>query len=149
MRLPVTIACLVMASLVAAQPVPDESDPLIASVIVYSTAYSIERWESYCAKESPVSAPAIASAREEWLMAHATLLEQATTILMSNYSKDERLQIAVQARLTNDELESKLSAAPLASRRQWCNESARRILSPEMDLKQRATLVAAMEGASP
>ena len=138
-----------MASLVAAQPVPDESDPLIASVIVYSTAYSIERWEQYCASESPVSAPAIASAREEWLTAHATLLEQAATLLQSNYSRDERLQIAVQARLTNDELESKLSAAAVGSRRQWCNESARRILSPQMDLRRRPTLVAAIEGASP
>ena len=79
---------------------------------------------------------------------HSALLEQAATILQSNYSRDERLKIAVQARLTNDELESKLSAAPLATRRQWCNESAQRILSPEMDLKQRATLVRAMEEAS-
>ena len=128
---------------------PDESDPLIASVIVYSTSYSIERWEKYCATESPVSEAAIASAREEWMESHSTLLGQAATILQSNYSRDERLQIAVQARLTNDELESQLSAAPVASRRQWCNESAQRILSPEMDLNRRATLVQAMQSASP
>ena len=132
----------------AAQSMPDESDPRLAAVIVYSTSYSIERWELYCAKESPVSAPAIASARREWMELHMSLLEQAATILHSNYSADERTQIGVQARLANDELENRLSAAPASSRRQWCNESARRILSPEMDLRQRATLVSAIERAS-
>lgn len=128
---------------------PDESDPLIAAVVVYSTSYSIERWEGFCATENPVSAPAIASARNEWMDSHAKLLEQAATILQSNYSRDERLQIAVQARMANDELESQLSAASIAERRQWCNESAQRILSPQMDLRRRATLVQAMENASP
>ena len=148
MRVLTIAAFLALSTIVAAQTMPDESDPLIAAVVVYSTSYSIERWESYCAKESPVSAAAIASARGEWMAAHSTLLQQAATILQAGYSRDERLQIAVQARLGNDELEGKLSTAPVGTRRQWCNESAQRILSPQMDLNRRATLVKAMASAA-
>lgn len=149
MRALTITACLLMAQQAIAQAAPDESDPLIAAIVVYSTSYSIERWQNYCAKEHPVSAAAISSARDEWMDSHMPLLQQAASILQSSYSRDERLEIAVQARLTNDELENKLSAAPVASRRQWCNESARRILSPQLDLNQRTTLVNAMESASP
>lgn len=132
-----------------AQPVPDESDPLIAAVIVYSTSYAIERWESYCVAEVPSSATSIETSRTAWMNSHSGLLNKAATILKSQYSKDERTQIAVQARLTNDELENRLGAAPVSSRQEWCEQSPQRILSPQMDLNRRQTLTSALQNFTP
>lgn len=122
---------------------------MIAAVIVYSTSYSIERWEKFCAKENPASTTSIAAARESWMDSHLDLLTTAGTIFKTRYSKDERLNIAVQARLVNDELESKLASATAASRKNWCDQSAERILSSQMDLNNRSTLVRALRSFSP
>ncbi len=141
--------CLVLAittSIAAAQSAPDESDPIEAAVIVYSTSYAIERWESYCAAETPSSASDIENARTNWMDAHMDLLIKAGSILKSQLSKDERVQIGVQARLANDELEGKLRAAPPESRQDWCEQSPQRILSPQMNLYRRPTLVQTIDG---
>lgn len=140
---------LFVASQGFAQPALDESDPLIAAVIVYSTSYSIERWEKFCAKENPASATSIAAARESWMDSHGELLTTAGTIFKTRYSKDERLNIAVQARLANDELEGKLTSATAASRKNWCDQSAERILAPQMNLNSRSTLVGALRSFTP
>ena len=149
MRTILFASLLAIASPGFAQPEPDESDPLIAAVIVYSTSYSIERWESYCAKENPSSATSIAAARESWMASHGDLLTAAGTLFKTRYSRDERMNIAVQARLSNDELESKLASATAASRKSWCDQSAARILSPQMDLNGRTTLVRALRDFRP
>ncbi len=144
------IACLLgLAGQTAAQPALDESDPLIAAVIVYSTSYSIERWEKFCASEFPSTGDRVKAARAVWVDLHMDLLMKAGTILKSQYSDDERTQIGVQARLANDELEEKLSAAPMGSRKDWCDQSPQRIASPQMDLLRRAVLVNAIESFSP
>ena len=140
----VILGLLTMAAHTFAQTMPDESDPLIAAVIVYSASYSIERWESYCASESPQSANAIATARSTWMDSHARLIDKAAAIFRTQYSKEERIQIGVQARLTNDELENKLSAAPDSVRQEWCDQSPERILSPQMNFNHRSTLVKAL-----
>lgn len=145
----VILGLLTVAAPTFAQTAPDESDPLIAAVILYSASYSIERWESYCATESPASSDAIASARSAWMDSHANLIDKAAVILQTKYSRDERIDIAVQTRLANDELEHQLSAAPKSARREWCYQSPQRILSPELDFNRRSTLVAALQAFSP
>ena len=145
MRLLLTTSFLFLAGQAVAQPVLDESDPLIASVIVHSASYSIERWEAYCASEFPSTANAVKAARETWMESHFGLLTKAENILKSQLSHDERVQIAVQARLTNDEIEKKLNAAPMGSRKDWCDQSPQRINAPEMNLLRRAVLVNAIE----
>jgi hypothetical protein len=145
-RIFVATVLLVHAAQAWTEPKLDESDPLITSVIVYSQAYAIERWQTYCAKESPNSAEEIGAARATWLENHAQLYAKASQILQSKYTKERRVQIAVQARLGNDELESKLSAAPRADRLAWCHDSPTRILSPQMNLLKRSVLVKAIEG---
>lgn len=149
MRNIVLVGLLSIAAQAFAQTAPDESNPLIAAVIVYSASYSIERWESYCASQRPASANAIATARSTWMDRHADLIDKAAAILQTKYSKDERVQIAVQARLANDELESQLGAASNSMRQQWCDESPQRILSPEMNFNRRTTLVQALQRFTP
>ncbi|MDJ0792662.1 MAG: hypothetical protein QNI98_00355 [Woeseiaceae bacterium] len=149
MRLLLIASFLLLAGQAVAQPVLDESDPLIASVIVYSASYSIERWEGYCASEFPSTAGAVKAARETWMDRHLDLLTKAGNILKSQLSHDERVQIGVQARLTNDELEKKLNAAPMGSRKDWCDQSPQRINAPEMNLLRRAVLVNAIESLAP
>ncbi len=146
------LTCLVLATLATgalAQQAPDESNPIEAAVIVYSTSYAIERWESYCVAESPASASDVEKARSNWMDTHMDLLVKAGSILKSQLSRDERLQIAVQARLANDELEGKLSAAPPESRQDWCEQSPQRILSPQMNLHRRSTLVQTIDEFNP
>ena len=143
------LICLVLATLAGtamAQQAPDESNPIEAAVIVYSTSYAIERWESYCVSEIPASAADIENARSNWMDTHMDLLVKAGTILKSQLSRDERVQIGVQARLANDELEGKLSAAPPEARQNWCVQSPQRILSPQMNLYRRTTLVQTING---
>ena len=146
MRLILIASLLALAGQAAAQPAPDESDPLIAAVIVYSASYSIERWEQYCASEFPSTADAVGAAREAWMDSHLDLLTKAGNILKSQLSHDERVQIGVQTQLANDELEDKLSAAPMSSRKDWCDQSPQRISSPQMNLLRRTVLVNAIEG---
>ena len=147
---PILIAgFLILASQAIAQPALDESDPMIAAVIVYSASYSIERWQEYCASEFPSTADAVTAAREAWMDRHGDLLARAGDILKSQLSYDERMQIAVQARLTNDELEEKLNAAPMGSRKDWCDQSPQRIGAPDMDLRRRTVLVNALEALAP
>ena len=149
MRLILITSFLFVAGQAAAQPVLDESDPLIASVIVYSASYSIERWEEYCASEFPSTADAVKAARKSWMDKHLELLTKAGNILKSQLSHEERVQIGVQTQLTNDELEKKLNAAPMGARKDWCDQSPQRINAPEMNLLRRAALVNAIEGFAP
>ncbi len=140
------VTCLFLAGgLTAAQPAPDESDPLIAAVIVFSAAYSIERWEEYCASEFPSTAERIKSARQAWMDSHLDLLHKAGSIMKTHYSNDERTMIGVQTQLTNDELVEKLNAAPMGARKDWCDQSPERILAPQMNLHRRTVLVKAIE----
>ena len=145
MRLILIATLLALANQASAQPALDESDPLIAAVIVYSTSYSIERWEQYCASEFPSTGAQVKAARAVWVDVHMDLLMKAGNILKSQYSDDERTQIGVQARLANDELEEKLSAAPMGARKDWCDQSPQRINAPEMNLLRRNVLVDAIE----
>ena len=149
MRLILIASLLTLASHAMAQPALDESDPTIAAVIVYSASYSIERWHEYCSSEFPSTADAVTAAREAWMDRHQDLLTRAGDILKSQLSYDERMQIAVQARLTNDELEEKLNAASMGSRKDWCDQSPQRINAPEMDLRRRSVLVNALKALAP
>ena len=149
MRLLLLASFLFVAGQAAAQPALDESDPLIASVIVYSASYSIERWEEYCASEFPSTADAVKAARETWMGRHLDLLTKAGNILKSKLSHEERVQIGVQTQLTNDEIEEKLNAAPMGARKDWCDQSPQRINAPQMNLLSRSVLVNAIESFAP
>ena len=48
-----------------------------------------------------------------------------------------------------DELEKKLNAAPMGSRKDWCEQSPQRINAPEMNLLRRSVLVNAIESFAP
>ncbi len=135
---------LLTATALPAQPTLDESDPLIASVIAYSQAYSIERWETFCAREYPETEQSISAARSEWLEQHADLIDKVSRILQSEYTKDERTSIAVQAKLANNEFEDRLASAPTQERKQWCQESPMRIADQRMSLLERPVLVDAI-----
>ncbi len=128
-----------------AQTDPDERDPLIAAVIVYTASYSIERWQKYCSTEFPSTSLNIAAARSAWMDSHMDLLQMAGSILKSRLTKEERTQVGVQARLTNDDLERKLNAAPMGARKDWCEQSPQRIAAPQMDLHRRTVLVNTLE----
>ena len=149
MRVTVMAGLLLLANQAVAQPAPDESDAVIAAVIVFSASYSIERWEEYCASEFPSTADAVRAARGAWMNTHLGLLTKAGNILKSQLSHDERVQIGVQTQLTNDELEKKLNAAPMGSRKDWCDQSPQRINAPEMNLLRRTVLVNAIESFAP
>lgn len=144
MRILLVLGLLIPAAQAAAQAL-DERDPMTAAVVVYSTSYAIERWESYCAAEYPVFSAAIADARSDWMAAHDALLNKAAALLQSTLTRDERMQIAVQTRLTNDDFEQQLSAAPAETSRQWCEESPARIRADQLNLTRRANLVAALD----
>lgn len=149
MRLVLIASFLFAAGQAAAQPALDESDPLIASVIVHSASYTIERWEEYCSSEFPSTADAVKAARESWMGRHLELLTKAGNILKSQLSHEERVQIGVQAQLTNDEIEEKLNAAPMGVRKDWCEQSPQRINAPQMNLLRRPILVNTIENFAP
>ena len=149
MRLFLIASLLLLTGQATAQPALDESDPLIAAVIVYSASYSIERWEEYCSSEFPSTAEAVKAARQAWMASHLGLLTKAGDILKSQLSHDERVQVGVQSQLANDELEKKLDAAPMGSRKDWCDQSPQRINAPEMNLHRRTVLVNAIESFAP
>lgn len=143
MRILLVLGLLMPAAEAMSQAL-DERDPTTAAVVVYSTSYAIERWESYCAAEHPAFSAAIADARSDWMATHDALISKAATLLQSTLTRDERMQIAVQTRLTNDEFEQGLAAAPPQASRRWCEESPARIRAERLDLTRRVNLVDAL-----
>ncbi|MCP4306144.1 MAG: hypothetical protein GY937_09205 [bacterium] len=130
-----------------AQSLPDESDPTIASVIFYSQSYAIERLQKWCEAEHPASSKGIKAAREEWDRIHKPLWNRVPGILKERFSKDERMEIAVGARLQNDQIVATLAAAPESAQATWCREAPERILSDELSLMGRTKLVEAITGS--
>ena len=65
-------------------------------------------------------------------------------ILKSQLSKDERMGIAVQVRLDNDEIEVKLTKASRAEQISWCEDAPAKIISPQMSLMNRPALLQAV-----
>ena len=127
-----------------AQSELDEDDPIKASVIFYSQSYAIERIQKWCANVHPESADSIQAARDEWDAAHQSFWDVVPDILKSQLSKDERMGIAVQVRLDNDEIEVKLTKASRAEQISWCEDAPAKIISPQMSLMNRPALLQAV-----
>ena len=144
MRHALALSILLVVGSAHAETAPDESDPVIASVIFYSQSYAIERLQGWCKEEVPSSASHIAAAREEWDRIHRPLWDKVPGILKTALSREQRLEIAVQARRENDEIVARLAAAPRAEREGWCESAPARILSEELNLMGRSTLVRAI-----
>jgi hypothetical protein len=122
----------------------EQDDPITASVIFYSQSYAIERIQKWCAKVHPPSADAIQAARDQWDKAHRTFWNVVPDLLRSQLSKDERMSIAVQARLDNDKIEAKLAESSQAEQIRWCGDAPTKITSPRMSLMNRSDLLRAI-----
>lgn len=143
-RLALFIPFLLVAASARAEAPPDESDPVIASIIFYSQSYAIERLQGWCRKEVPASAAPIEAAREEWDRVHRPLWDKVPGILKTKLSREARLAVAVQARRDNDEIVERLASAPRAERVSWCEQAPARIRSEELSLMGRSQLVRAI-----
>ena len=143
MRYLILAAVLIVGSPAMAQ-FEREDDPIEASVIFYSQSYAIERIQKWCASVHPESADPIQEARDEWDAAHQSFWDVAPGILKSQLSKDERMSIAVQARLHNDEIETKLAKASQTKQIRWCEDAPAKITSPQMSLMNRPALLRAV-----
>ena len=129
-----------------AQSSLDENNPMMASVIFYSQSYAIERVQEWCEQEHPASSQRINAARQEWDRIHKPLWAKVPDILQTNLSKEERLSIAVNARRENDRIIAKLASAQTDERMKWCDEAPERILSDQLSLMNRPSLVEAIVG---
>ena len=127
-----------------AESPPDESNPVIASVIVASQAYSFEKWEKYCNKAFPAYTQEILSARTKWLETHNDLYEKAGVVIRDQIPKNDRIGLVREWNMMAKQLESSLQAANINERKNWCKNSPKRILDPRMNLLTRVKLVDAI-----
>ncbi len=144
MRHIIVVLMLVPAFPVTAQSGPGIDDAIQASVIFYSQSYAIERIQKWCVNVHPDSADLIQAARDEWDAAHRSFWDIVPNLIQSQLSKDERMSIAVQVRLDNDEIEAKLAKAPQTEQAQWCEDAPAKITSPQMSLMNRPALLRAI-----
>lgn len=121
-----------------------EEDPITASIIFYSQSYAIERIQKWCARIYPESAGPIQQARDEWDATHQPFWDVVPDLVKSQLSRDQRMNIAVQARLDNDEIEAKLAKASPAEQIRWCKGAPAKITSPQMSLMNRPELLQAI-----
>lgn len=144
MRYPIVIVALLTGLPMMAQAELAEDDPITASIIFYSQSYAIERIQKWCARIYPDSAGPIQQAHDKWDTSHQPFWGVVPGLLKSQLSKDERMNIAVQARLDNDEIEAKLAKAPQTEQVQWCEDAPTKITSPQMSLMNRPALLRAV-----
>ena len=140
------IVLLFFSQLIIAQAEssPDESNPVIASVIVASQAYSFEKWEKYCNKTFPTYTQEISNARNKWLETHNNLYEKAGVVIREQIPKNDRIGLVREWNMMAKQLESSLQAASINERETWCKNSPKRILDPRMNLLTRSKLVDAI-----
>lgn len=121
-----------------------EDNAITASIVFYSHSYAIERIQNWCATIHPDSTASIQQARDEWDASHQPFWDVVPGLLKSRLSEDERMSIAVRARLDNDEIEAKLTNATRAEQIHWCKNAPAKITSPEMSLMNRPDLLQAI-----
>lgn len=147
MHRPLALLVVLACAAVHAERARAEFDPTTASVIFYSQSYAIERMQKWCEAEHPASADAVRAAREEWDRRHQPLWDKVPGILQSRFSEDERMELAVQSRLQNDEIVATLGSAPRSEQAAWCRGAPERILSDGLSLMKRRWLVEAITGS--
>ena len=141
------IAVLILVSQsIYAQPqsLPDESNPIIASVIVMSQAYAIERLVGYCDKNYPSYTFGNKTAQDKWLASHDNIYKKAGKIIISQMPKEQRKAMFRNFKLTNNEIEKKLDVASAIGKESWCKSASQKIQAPQMSLLNRTTLVRAI-----
>jgi hypothetical protein len=126
-----------------------DSDPVYASMRVAGQRYLLERIQDYCSKENPPAGVAIQTARTNWIVEHATLLEKVPSIMRSSMSQQEQTDMNKQFRTDCDDSDRKMSMAPAAERVKWCEAQPQRIASPEMNMMQNRVLVNAIAKIDP
>ena len=123
-----TILCLTLAVVFCAgsangqgiSATLDESDPIVASTIVLTTAYFMQRWEAFCQRLHPATVPAIRSAHDDWMVRHEALYVKAGDIFTALLSTSERRQLMARWKEENAEIESRLAAATRQESLNWC-----------------------------
>lgn len=141
MRYPILIVSLLTGLPMMTQAELAEDDPVTASIIFYSQSYAIERIQKWCAKVYPESAGPIQQARDKWDASHQPFWDVVPGLLQSQLSKDERMNIAIRARLDHDEIEAKLAKATRDEQIRWCKNAPAKITSPQMSLMNRPDLL--------
>ena len=119
----------------------NESDPVLASITVASTVYTLERMEEWCARRAPSTVAALKQARARWHERHESLISKGGAIVRSKLSQDERVNLAAQSKLETDRIIASIEGAGSENHRKWCSEMPSKMTSPEMDLMARPTLV--------
>jgi hypothetical protein len=119
----------------------DERDPVLASITVASTAYTLERMEEWCARRAPSSVAALKQARARWHERHESLISKGGAIVRSKLSQAERASLAAQSKLETDKIIASIEGAGSEYHRKWCADMPAKMTSLQMDLMARPTLV--------
>ena len=123
----------------------DESNPMVAAMVVIGTAYTIERIESYCQRLHPDTAAAVTAAKEGWMARNGSVYERAGGILTAELSQDERNLLFAEMQSEQDRIESMLDAATQEESLAWCTTAPDRFAQPEMNMRGRRALLSAIK----
>ncbi|MDD2776260.1 MAG: DUF4124 domain-containing protein [Gallionella sp.] len=123
-----------------------ELDPVLASIKLGSTGDMLEKMEAWCVAKAPSTVSAIKQARMAWHQRHESLLAKGAHILQTRLSYDERLKLAVQSRLANNEIYAKLENASQSECMQWCEGMPAKMRDPQIDMTAHPLLVKTIMG---
>lgn len=140
LSLPTLVACCALAStsLYAAEK---NGEAVTAATKVYAQLYTIEDMQKWCETEAPSSSDSITQAVDAWKQKHAALLRKVPTVLKSNLSEKERMDLAKQMKLDSNNIHEKLASAPKSDRESWCTDAPTKIAAPEMGLMDKPEVV--------
>lgn len=125
----------------SANPDRAENDPAKAALIVYQREVMIEVTARFCIKNEPETADAVKTARDNWMLRHEALREKKLVIVKEQYTREQLLGVAREAESVNEGNLEKVRNYEAKERTRWCQELAKRIAAPEMNLLGNLTLV--------
>ena len=123
----------------------DESNPMVAAMVVIGTAYTIERIEAYCQRLHPDTAAAVTTAKEAWMARNGSVYERAGGIISAELSQDERNLLFAEMQSEQDRIENMLDAATSEESLAWCTTAPERFEQPEMNMRGRRALLTAIK----
>ncbi|MGB7649801.1 MAG: DUF4124 domain-containing protein [Gallionella sp.] len=120
---------------------PFERDPIAAAITVVNTGYALTRLGTLCAARSPATQAGLQKAMADWMLRHDALLSKSGLILRSKLSQQQRVDIAVQGKLSVDATINNLPSTETSTYAVMCRELPTKMFHPQMNLVARPVLV--------
>lgn len=127
----------------------DERDPVIAASMVLSSAYALERFESFCESRHPRTASLVSEARQQWMTEHQALYDQALRVYEELLTVEQRNSLRARRQAENDRVVAMVSEATPAQSFEFCSSVNTTFQAPEAVLTNHAQLVATLAEFAP